>query len=69
MLKNKIKFAIVALSIAVITPVLAHVTPEHVLGLSHDSANSWSLFEIVLLICTLLVVIGFLSREQKMDKG
>lgn len=69
MLKNKIKFTISALVFITITPVLAHVTPEHVLSLSHNSTNLWNLFEITLLISTLLVVIGFLSKKQKTDKG
>lgn len=69
MLKNKIKFTISALVFIAITPVLAHVTPEHFLSLSHDSTNLWSLFEITLLISTLLTVIGFLSKNKKRMKA
>ncbi|MCS5586126.1 MAG: hypothetical protein NZ702_01355 [Gammaproteobacteria bacterium] len=68
-MNNAIQFLVATLMFLVVSPILAHVSPEHVLSLSHNSTNSWNLFEISLLISTLLVVIGFLSKKQKMDKG
>ncbi len=69
MLKDKIKSALVILGLMLVMPISAHVTPEHVLGLTHDTSGSWSLLEIALLISTLVIAIGLLSRKQKIDKG
>lgn len=69
MLKNKIKSAILIVAPMVTSLALAHVSPEHVLGLSHGSANTWSLFEIGLLISTLVIFVGLLLKKQKTEES
>jgi len=60
------KFVVIVLSFAT-SSVYAHITPEHVLGYSHESWDLWNVFGVLLSILILLFVISALSKKMNIE--
>ncbi len=62
MLKFIKKTIFSALALAVSAQVLAHSSPEHMVGVMHNVTPAWNLLDIALLVIISVVVIRYFFR-------
>ncbi len=62
-MNNTIKFLIATLTLSVAFPILAHVSPEHVIGYSHETSPIWKILITFMFISGLIAVTAYLSKN------
>ena len=66
-MNNKIQILIATLTLLIASPILAHVSPEHVLSYSGETSAIWKIMSIVVFMLGLVALIAYMSKDLSVN--
>lgn len=66
-MNNTIQFLVATLMFLVVSPILAHVSPEHALSYSNETTEIWKILSVVVSMLGLVVVIAYTSKDLSVN--